>query len=265
MKVQCGNIGVAYTVEGEGAAVVMVHGLAEDRSSSWSEVQLRLHGYKSFAYDLRGHGETTLGSAEGTLDQLGGDLHSFLEEVSGPAACIGYSLGGAVVLWAARKRPDLVRHAVLAGTSTVVGRAAVAFFGERIRALTEDRRAFEADFRKDNLAQLVNRKDLLDSVVKRRLAAIGDGGGYINGARAMMKLAGEPLTPLLAELECPLDIIQADQDAFCPRKAADIMRGAKPDAGYYEITDAGHLMSVDQPAVYVKVIQTALNSRRALQ
>ncbi len=261
MKVRVGDIEVGYTRVGHGERVVLVHGLAEDRAS-WAPVQSELNEFESFAYDLRGHGETSLGEAQGTLEQLGEDLSRFLADVSGPAACVGYSLGGAVVLWVARFRPDLVRHAVVAGTSSVVGKAALGFFESRIRTLREDRSAFEADFRSDNAAQLVSRKDLLDAVVARRLAAVGAGGGYINAARAMMKLAGMPLTPILGAIRCPVDIIQAEQDAFCPRKAADILRQALPEAGYHEIHTAGHLMSVDQPVVYAETIQRALSARR---
>lgn len=261
MNVRLGDIDVGYVRHGHGDRVVLVHGLAEDRSS-WAPVQSELKAFESFAYDLRGHGETWLGEANGTLEQLGGDLSRFLAEVTGPAACVGYSLGGVIVLWVARSRPDLVRHAVVAGTSSVVGKTALGFFESRIRALCEDRSAFEVDFHSDNAAQLVRQNDLLDAVVERRLAAVGVGGGYINAARAMMKLAKAPLTPILGEIRCPVDIIQADQDAFCPRKAADILRQALPQAGYHEIRTAGHLMSVDQPIAYAETIQRALSARR---
>ncbi len=127
MRIRLGDIEVAYAHAGTGDPVVMVHGLAED-GASWAGVQARLDGFASYAYDLRGHGATGLGEAQGTLAQLGGDLIRFLEGVTGPAACVGYSLGGTVVLWVAAERPDLVRRAVVIGTSTVVGRTAAGFF-----------------------------------------------------------------------------------------------------------------------------------------
>lgn len=100
MKAKLGDIVVNYSVMGEGPPVVFVHGLAEDRSS-WTHVRDKLSNYRTYAYDLRGHGETSLGVEDGSLAQLGGDLVRFLEIVSGPAVCVGYSLGGTVVLWAA--------------------------------------------------------------------------------------------------------------------------------------------------------------------
>ncbi len=84
MKVRLGDIEVGYSAHGAGTPVVLVHGLAEDRGS-WAAVQEGMPDFHTFAYDLRGHGQTELGNADGTLAQLGGDLIGFLESVTGPA------------------------------------------------------------------------------------------------------------------------------------------------------------------------------------
>lgn len=258
MKVTLGDIEVGYTARGDGPAVVLIHGLAEDRSS-WTDVQNALLNYRSYAYDLRGHGETTLGEGEGTLAQLGGDLVRFLEQVSGPAICIGFSLGGTVVLWAAAHHPELVKGAIVAGTSSIVGRAAAAFFDQRIKTVENDFAAFPAALRDDTAGQLVAKPDALDEVAARRVGAVGDGRGYINAARAMRRMSDEPLTPLLPQIACRVEVIGGEKDAFCPRKASDILIGGLRAAQYQEIPGAGHLMSIDNPAAYADAIRTALD------
>jgi len=258
VKVRLGDIDVGYTVAGEGWPVVLIHGLAEDRAS-WAHVQGELTGYRSYAYDLRGHGETTLGEADGTLAQLGTDLARFLETVTGPATCVGYSLGGTVVLWAAAEHPALIRHVIVAGTSSIVGRTAAEFFEQRIRTIRENFPAFTGNLRSDTAAQLVAAPDELDVVMKRRLAAIRDGGGYVNAAYAMKRLAGEPLTPILRRITCRVDVIGGEKDAFCPRKAADILMSCLGSAEYHEIEGAGHLMSIDRPAAYAGAIKLSLD------
>ena len=257
MKVRLGDIEVGYTERGDGPPAVMVHGLAEDRRS-WALAQERLADYRTFAYDLRGHGETTAGDGDGTLDQLAGDLARFLEALTGPAACIGYSLGGTIVLALAAARPDLARHAVVSGTSSVVGRAAAGFFDERIELLRADRAAFAAALREDTAAQIVTSGADLDAIAARRLEAVGDGRGYVNAARAMQGLNGAPLTGALARIRCPVDVIGGDGDRFCPRKAADIMLAELADGTYHELADCGHLMTVDQPEAYSLALRTAL-------
>ena len=259
MRVRLADIDVGYTRMGEGPSAVMVHGLAEDRSS-WADVQCRLSDFTTYAYDLRGHGETDLGEAEGTLEQLGGDLIAFLEALTGPADCIGYSLGGTVVLWVAARRPDLVTRATVAGTSTVVGRRAVGFFHDRVETLQSDFPAFAGLLKEDTRQQLAVAGDQLEEVAARRLKAVGTGGGYVNAARAMAKLNEEPLTQMLPGITCPVHVIGGEADAFCPRKAADIMMAALRCGTYREVARAGHLMSVDRPDAYAQAIRNALES-----
>ncbi|PXY18403.1 alpha/beta fold hydrolase [Prauserella flavalba] len=260
MTQRVGDIDVAFRAEGAGPAVVFVHGLAEDHTS-WRTQQDALTDYRTYAYDLRGHGGTSLGAADGSPEQLRDDLIGFLEAVSGPAICIGFSLGGTVVLGAAARRPDLVRAAVVLGTSTVVGRAAVGFYQERIERVRQGDRVAEA-MHSDTTAALRNARTDVGQLTKWRLEAIGSGLGYVNAARAMAQLYERPLTPALAGIRCAVTVIGAEHDMFCPRKAADIILGSLPHAEYAEIPDAGHLMNVDQPEAVTKTLRQALESTR---
>ncbi|KAB0614491.1 alpha/beta fold hydrolase [Castellaniella defragrans] len=253
------DIDVAYTVEGSGDPVVFVHGLAEDRHT-WSGQQQALGGrYRGYACDLRGHGLTSLGQADGTLAQLGHDLLAFLERVTGPARVVGFSLGGTIALWAAAERPDLVRKSVVLGTSSVVGRAAVQFYQDRIaQAADTGSAAFRDALRADTEAGLHRQHASLGRIVDARLAAVGDGRGYVNAARAMMGLNAEPLTPRLARIETPVVVIGAEHDRFCPQKAATILLDALPGAAFLTIPEAGHLMNVDNPDAVTQALRQAL-------
>ena len=124
------DIDVAYRTAGRGDPVVLIHGLAEDHRT-WSVVQEELNDVQTLAYDVRGHGGTTLGNPRGTLAQLGEDLIGLLERV-GPATCVGFSLGGTIIEWVASERPQLVENAVLIGTSSIVGRTTESFYKSRI-------------------------------------------------------------------------------------------------------------------------------------
>lgn len=243
------DIDVTYTRAGHGPAVVLVHGLAEDHQS-WRTVQESELAATMYAYDLRGHGNTTVGSAEGTLAQLRDDLLCFLEEVTGPAICVGFSLGGTVVLAAAAERPDLVTNVVALGTSSVVGRGAADFYAGRIELFRgPDTAAQQTALHADTAAALHNPDSDVDAVTRARLTAVGEAQGYVNASTAMAALAQSPLTPTLSKIGTgvAVTVIGADNDTFCPKKAADIILGAIEHAIYAEITGAGHLMLVDQP------------------
>lgn len=262
-SVTLGDIEVTFTRAGDGPAVVLVHGLAEDHHS-WRAMQDATSDATTYAYDLRGHGGTSVGDANGTLDQLRDDLLAFLEQITGPATCVGFSLGGTIVLSAAAQRPDLVTRVVALGTSSVVGRGAAGFYAGRIELFRgTDRTEQEAALRTDTAAALHNPDSDLDGVTRARLAAVGEGHGYINASTAMAALAQAPLTETLTTIGAgiPVTIIGADHDTFCPKKAADIILGAVDHATYTEITGAGHLMMVDQPKQTTELLHRILELR----
>ena len=261
-QVELGDIVVNYRRRGSGPAVVLLHGLAEDHRS-WDAVAAHLDGFTTYAVDLRGHGQTSAGEGSGTLAQLSDDLTAFLNAVSGPAAVVGYSLGGTIGLHAATAADAPIRHLVVVATSSVVGGAAADFFAGRIVQLEAgDSAAFAEGLRGDTSLQIVSTADV-DAVAAGRVAAVGDGSGYINAARAMIGVRAEPLNPRLARIKAPLDIVGAADDVFCPRRAADIIAAAVPHGRYHEIADAGHLITVDQPERYGELLARLLHKGSA--
>ena len=256
-QVELADISVSYQEQGSGPPVVLLHGLAEDHRS-WDGVVSHLDGFTTYAVDLRGHGGTTVGDGDGTLAQLGNDLLMFLRQVSGPATVVGYSLGGTIGLWAAsRPEPPLVRLLAIA-SSSVVGRGTAEFFAGRIAQIEANQwHAFGAGLQGDTSQQVVTEVDL-GALTAARLAAIGDGAGYVNAARAMIGVRSAPLTPALANVTVDVDVLGGDSDTFCPRKAADMIVDALPSARYHEIAGAGHLISVDQPELYGELIARLL-------
>jgi 3-oxoadipate enol-lactonase len=259
--VTVGDIDVAYTEAGAGRPVVLVHGLAEDRGS-WLAQQLELPDVRTFAYDLRGHGRTSLGMPDATLAQLGEDLVGFLEQLTGPATVVGFSLGGTIALWAAAERPELVAHVIVLGTSSIVGRAAAEFYADRIAKSADTAvDTFRDALRNDTAAALTVARDRLDEVLDARLRAVGDGRGYANAAAAMAALRTSPLTPRLADVRAHVDVVGAADDSFCPPKAAAILVDALLDVTLHEIPNAGHLMNIDQPAAVTATLRAVLTER----
>ena len=258
-----GDIDVAWNQDGSGAPLVFIHGLAEDRHT-WAAQQAAVRDHTTYAYDLRGHGDSSVGDGDGTAEQLASDLLRFLEEVTGPATCVGFSLGGTVVLGAAASNPALVPHAIVLGTSSVVGRSAAEFFASRIAMLehgvTDE---FRLALRADTAAAISNTDVDVDAVTARRVTAVADGRGYINAARAMARVNTVPLTDVLPNVRVHVDVVGADNDTFCPRKAADLLMAGLPDATYWEIPAAGHLMNVDNPGEVTRLITELLKEHEA--
>ena len=258
--VELNDIAVNYRQSGSGPPVVLLHGLAEDLRS-WDAVAAHLGEFTVCALDLRGHGRTTVGEGAGTLSQLSDDLAAFMRTVTGPAAVVGYSLGGAIGLRAATDPGTLIGHLIVAATSSVVGTAAAEFFAGRIAQLeARDRDGFAAGLRDDTAKQVVTAADI-DALASKRVEAVGDGRGYINAARAMIGIRSEPLNPLLEKIEVPVDVVGASSDVFCPRRASDIIVDSVGGCRYHEVAGAGHLLSVDQPDAYGRLLARLLRER----
>ncbi len=88
---------VAWTSEGAGPPVILIHGITEN-SSAWGPVADRLaEDFEVFAIDLRGHGRSGRADDYG-LGAMAGDVAAVMVEAAIERPhLVGHSLGGAVV------------------------------------------------------------------------------------------------------------------------------------------------------------------------
>src|SRR5262245_17095887 len=87
----------AFSVEGEGAPLILIHGIGASRHS-WDGIVDRLKSkYRCITYDLRGHGKSPLPPPPYGLDDLVGDLEALRAELGLAKVHIaGHSLGGMI-------------------------------------------------------------------------------------------------------------------------------------------------------------------------
>ena len=79
MRARCRDIDVAWFEAGRGDPLILVHGLADDHRAWRRTLPDLMLRHRVVLYDLRGHGETSLGNPDGTLGQLGADLVALLD------------------------------------------------------------------------------------------------------------------------------------------------------------------------------------------
>src|SRR5690349_20092033 len=133
MRARCDDIDVAWFEAGRGDPLVLVHGLADDHRAWRRAVPDLMLRHRVILYDLRGHGETTLGNANGSLRQLGDDLVALMRSIGIEKADIaGFSLGGTIAMRVAIDHPERVGRLALVATSSKVGRAAADWYRQRV-------------------------------------------------------------------------------------------------------------------------------------
>lgn len=121
-----------YYAGGEGEPLVLVHGLGGSAANWVALVPLLLPGRRLLVPELPGHGGSAPLAAASSLNAYADRIGLLLEhEDAAPAAVVGHSLGGAIALRLAIRRPEVVRALVLAGA------AGISSGGRRVRyALT---------------------------------------------------------------------------------------------------------------------------------
>jgi pimeloyl-ACP methyl ester carboxylesterase len=109
-----------YYVGGEGEPLVLVHGLGGSAANWIALVPLLLPGRRLLVPELPGHGGSEPLPAASSLNAYADRIALLLErEGLGPAAVVGHSLGGAIALRLAIRRPELVDALVLAGAAGI--------------------------------------------------------------------------------------------------------------------------------------------------
>ena len=108
----------AYSVEGSGPPLILIHGIGASRHS-WDGLIARLKAhFRCVSYDLRGHGKSPMPAPPYTLDDLVGDLEDLREELGIERAHFaGHSLGGMIGPAYARRYPHRVSSVGLYSTA----------------------------------------------------------------------------------------------------------------------------------------------------
>jgi pimeloyl-ACP methyl ester carboxylesterase len=112
------NHTVNYVQQGEGAPVLLVHGLAASLHD-WDDLLPLLvsSGYAGYALDLLGHGDSykPANRSQYTVEKVFDHFSGWVDllQINEPMILVGHSLGGAISLMYALRNPERVKALVL--------------------------------------------------------------------------------------------------------------------------------------------------------
>jgi pimeloyl-ACP methyl ester carboxylesterase len=116
------GVHIAFTDEGEGDPILLIHGFASSVKDNWSDPSwvgfLTQNGFRVVAIDNRGHGESEklYDPTAYTAPLMAEDARGLLDHLGiARADVMGYSMGARITAFLALKHADRVRSAIFAG------------------------------------------------------------------------------------------------------------------------------------------------------
>ena len=255
----------AIDVLGDGEPLVLVHGVGTSRVV-WRGVMPQLAARRLVAApDIPGFGAAPPAGRGFELDRVADVLAEQLAaRLPEPFDVLGNSLGGAVALTIACRRPELVRRLVLAAPAGLAPRRdpIPALAGRAGRVLIAARRrtapvlAATATGRRLLLLGMVADGARVDPDEARRMVRGSQGSTRIGAAIAAV--AAADLRPRLAQLTMPVAFVWGDRDRVVPFSSLPDLRALVPDAPAEIIPGAGHVPQLERPREFVAAVERLL-------
>ena len=227
--------------------------------------------FRVLATDLRGHGFTT---AEADPEKLrvwsiyADDLVALLDTMDEPAFLSGHSMGGAVSLMCAARRPEKVRGLMLADPVMIPQRAVVVMQVRRQLGL-KSKSPLVAGARRRR-AIFASREAMIESYTGRgaftswpvemiRDYALGgtrnldDGQVELTCAPAWeagtFQSAGGRMSRFIEQSKCPATILYAESESTLRGQMADMIRRLQPDWQVKRVDGTSHFLPMEKPDV----------------
>lgn len=252
----------------QGPPFLLIHGLG-DEADSWQKVFPLLAGRgRVVALDLPGFGRSDHPKRAYTLNFFADTVAALLEQLKIPqAVLVGNSMGAAVALRVATRRPDLAARLVLVDGPPVrskLGKVQMMFLipGQGEKIYNSFRSSQDAAYESlrpyyGNLDALPPEdRQFLRERVWDRVWSDDQRRAYFSTFRwmALEGLLGRPSPARLGQLTTPTLIVWGEQDFVIPVEAGRTLAGWIPGAKLHIIPGCGHLPQQEKPLELVRLI-----------
>jgi pimeloyl-ACP methyl ester carboxylesterase len=247
----------AFTAQGTGPVILMLHGIGGGKEAFAPQLKsFAQAGYRAVAWDMPGYGDSATVEPY-TFEALADQCANLIESlVPGDLVILlGHSMGGMVAQTLVARRPDLVSHLILCGTS--------AAFGHKPDGSISP--AWQADFIAQRTAPLDAGQSMADiaAVLVPRMVGPNARVDGIEQARACMvsvnpstyrcaiaALVTFDQTASLSAIAVPTLLIAGVCDKNASPSTMQAMAQTIPGSQYAAMPGIGHLQNLEAPGEF---------------
>ncbi len=261
MQTRVNNFNLAYSDEGQGTPLLLIHGFPLSRKL-WEPQASLASGARVIAPDLRGHGESEAVPGPYAMDQLADDCAALLDalKMTRPVAVCGLSMGGYVAFAFYRRHPartaGLIFAATKAGADSAEGKAG----REKNAALAQEKGAgaiAEAMLPKMLAPQSYSARPEVVAQTKAIMATASVAG--VVGALLGMRDRPDS-TSTLGQISVPALVLHGAADQLIPPKEGEAIAAGIKGAQLKLIPGAGHLLNLEQPEAFNGAVRDFVKS-----
>jgi pimeloyl-ACP methyl ester carboxylesterase len=235
-------------------------------------------------YDQRGHGRSTWGEADISIDQLGADLGDLLDQLApeGPVVLGGHSMGGMTIMCLAAARPELfgdrVRGVALVSTSAgdlnpeprtraeklrqrvTPGALTAAMAATRVIEKLRQKLPPSHPRHQKLVRELLYGADATDAMVLAGAEIMH--ASTVRAFTAFLPALGEhdKRQELAALSRVPVEILVGDTDKLTPERHSSHLAEVLPEAHLQVVPRTGHMLTQERPQLVADAIGRLLTA-----
>lgn len=269
---------LAYQDEGQGDAILLLHGMAGSSQTWRSVIRPLSRKYRVIAPDLLGHGSSAKPRSDYSLGAFAVLLRDLLDELGvARATVVGHSLGGGVAMQFVYQHPDYCERLVLIGSGGLgpdVGwtlRLLSAPGAELIMPIIAPQPVLTAGEKVRSWFAKMGIESPRGGEIWNAYSSFSDAEtrqAFLRTLRSVVDYRGQAvsaLNRLNVRADMPIMAIWGEQDAIIPVQHAYAALEARPDARLEVMPGVGHFPQVERPTEVVDLIDDFITSQRAAE
>ncbi len=247
--IEVNDIKVCYDDSGKGdTPIIFIHGFPFDKLMWQPQLDLFGKNHRVIAYDIRGFGKSTIGSAQGSINLFADDLVNFMDalEIKKAIVC-GLSMGGYVLLNAIIRYPQRFDAIILSDTQCIADSFEAK--EKRKKAISQIVAGKINDFAMGFIANIFSdetKKTKGDVVEKIKSTILST---RVEAVTATLSVLAErqDLCSSISQIEVPTLIICGEKDIVTPVEQAEFLFATIPNSHLKIIENAGHMSNLEKP------------------